>query len=47
MGLLGVTGGYKRLQGVKRGDKGLQKVTRSYMGLKTDVFVVPKGLFAI
>ena len=41
MGLLGVTGGYKRLQGVKTsdrgikgvtgGDKGLQGVTRGYM----------------
>ena len=44
MGLLGVTGGYKRLQGITRGyrglhgekggDKRLQGVTRGYMGLK-------------
>ena len=29
-GLLGVTGKYKRLQGVTRGCKGLQQVTRGY-----------------
>ena len=30
MGLQGVTGGYKRLQGVTRGDRGLQGVTGGY-----------------
>ena len=37
MGLLGVTAGYKRLQGVTRGDrggKGVKGVTRGYMGLQ-------------
>ena len=34
MGLLGVTGGYKRLQRVTGGNKRLQGVTRGYMGLQ-------------
>ena len=33
MGLLGVTGGYKRLQGVKRGDRGIKGVTGGDKGL--------------
>ena len=34
MGIQGVTSGYRRLQGVTRGDKGLQRVTRGYRGLQ-------------
>ena len=33
MGLLGVTAGYKRLQGVKRGDRGGKGVTGGNKGL--------------